>query len=184
MNQRTNWDGFSIFLTKVSWYCFHKYCKLSHFYILLDGSGTIDDEEVYGVVITLFKFTGRDIMDDDLEDIVDDILEKVDANGDGIITQHEFVKFALKSTFLLEVIENHTGWNYKVFNWDIWSFVMTKLWQKEESLNIECDRFVWSKLQMTWISKWSSTIKVLKGLILNLGGVTVYCWLLGSHTMS
>ena len=33
----------------------------------------------------------------------------VDANGDGIITQHEFVKFALKSTFLLEVIENHTG---------------------------------------------------------------------------
>lgn len=85
------------------------YCKLSQFCILLDGSGTIDDEEVYGVVITLFKFTGRDIMDDDLEDIVDDILEKVDANGDGIITQHEFVKFALKSTFLLEVIENHTG---------------------------------------------------------------------------
>ena len=78
----------------------------------LDGGGTIDDEEVYGVVITLFKFMGRDIKDDeleDLEDIVDDILEKVDANGDGIISQHEFVKFACKSPFLLEVLENHTG---------------------------------------------------------------------------
>ena len=54
---------------------------------------------------------GRDIMDDDLEDIVDDILEKVDANGDGIISQQEFVKFACKSPFLSEVLENHTGWN-------------------------------------------------------------------------
>ena len=64
---------------------------------------------MYGVVITLFKFMGRDIMDDDLEDIVDDILEKVDANGDGIISQQEFVKFACKSPFLSEVLENHTG---------------------------------------------------------------------------
>lgn len=53
--------------------------------------------------------TGKAIDDDDLDEIVDDILEKVDANGDGIISQWEFISNALKSPFLADVIENHTG---------------------------------------------------------------------------
>ena len=52
---------------------------------------------------------GKEVSDDDLDDIVDDILEKVDANGDGIISQWEFISNAMKSEFLADVIANHTG---------------------------------------------------------------------------
>ena len=84
-------------------------CQLCIFFSILDGGGNIDDEEVYGVVLTLFKMIGKEVSDDDLDDIVDDILEKVDANGDGIISQWEFISNAMKSEFLADVIANHTG---------------------------------------------------------------------------
>ena len=34
---------------------------------------------------------------------------EVDVNGDGIISQWEFISNAMKSPFLADVIENHTG---------------------------------------------------------------------------
>ena len=74
-----------------------------------DGGGKIDDDEVYGVVITLFKMLDRELNDDDLDDIVDDILEKVDENGDGEISEWEFIHHATKCSFLADLIENHTG---------------------------------------------------------------------------
>ena len=74
-----------------------------------DGGGTIDDDEVYGVVVALFKMLNRETEDEKVDDIVDDILEKVDANGDGVISQQEFVHHAMKSSFLAELIENHTN---------------------------------------------------------------------------
>merc|ERR1712045_57474 len=45
-----------------------------------DGGGQIDDDEMYGVVVTLFKMMNKEVEDEELDDIVDDILEKVDAN--------------------------------------------------------------------------------------------------------
>ena len=47
---------------------------------------------------------------DELDDIVDDILEKVDENGDGEIAEWEFIHHAMKCPFLADLIENHTGW--------------------------------------------------------------------------
>ena len=38
----------------------------------------------------------REMEDEKVDDIVDDILEKVDANGDGVISQQEFVHHAMK----------------------------------------------------------------------------------------
>ena len=73
-----------------------------------DGGGNIDDDEVYGVVHTLFKMIGKEISDDELDEIVDDILEKVDANGDGVISEKEFIENAMKSEFLADVVKNHT----------------------------------------------------------------------------
>ena len=75
----------------------------------LDGGGKITDDEVYGVVITLFKMLDKEPKDDELDDIVDDILEKVDENGDGEIAEWEFVHHAMKCPFLADLIENHTG---------------------------------------------------------------------------
>ena len=51
----------------------------------------------------------REMEDEKIDDIVDDILEKVDANGDGVISQQEFVHHAMESSFLAELIENHTN---------------------------------------------------------------------------
>ena len=51
----------------------------------------------------------RETEDENIDDIVDDILEKVDANGDGVISQQEFVHHAMESSFLAELIENHTN---------------------------------------------------------------------------
>ena len=52
---------------------------------------------------------GKEISDDEMDEIVDDILEKVDENGDGIISLKEFIENAMKSPFLAEVVNNHTG---------------------------------------------------------------------------
>ena len=51
----------------------------------------------------------RETEDEKIDDIVDDILDKVDANGDGVISQQEFVHHAMESSFLAELIENHTN---------------------------------------------------------------------------
>ena len=77
--------------------------------LFIDGGGKITDEEVYGVVINLFKMLDKKPKVDELDDIVDDILEKVDENGDGEIAEWEFVHHAMKCPFLADLIENHTG---------------------------------------------------------------------------
>ena len=51
----------------------------------------------------------RETEDENIDDIVDDILEKVDANGDGVISQQEFVHHAMESSFLEELIKNLTN---------------------------------------------------------------------------
>ena len=59
--------------------------------------------------MALFKMLKRETEDENIDDIVDDILEKVDANGDGVISQQEFVHHAMESSFLAELIKNHTN---------------------------------------------------------------------------
>ena len=61
------------------------------------------------MVVALFKMLNRETEDENIDDIVDDILEKVDANGDGVISQQEFVHHAMESSFLAELIKNHTN---------------------------------------------------------------------------
>ena len=59
--------------------------------------------------MALYKMLNRETEDEKIDDIVDDILDKVDANGDGVISQQEFVHHAMESSFLAELIENHTN---------------------------------------------------------------------------
>ena len=61
------------------------------------------------MVVALFKMLNRESEEENIDDIVDDILDKVDANGDGVISQQEFVHHAMESSFLAELIENHTN---------------------------------------------------------------------------
>ena len=76
-----------------------------------DGGGSIDVDELYGIVEALFKMTGKDIDADDIEDqidsCVDEIIEAVDTDGDEVITKEEFVQNAMKSQFILKMVNSN-----------------------------------------------------------------------------
>ena len=73
-----------------------------------DGGGSIDVDELYGIVEALFKMTGKEIDADGIEDeidcCVDEIIEAVDTDGDEVITKEEFVQNAMKSQFILKMV--------------------------------------------------------------------------------
>ena len=75
-----------------------------------DGGGTIDVDEVYEIVIALFKMAGKDvtgdISDDEIDECVDNIIEAVDADGDGVITKEEFVQNAMNCAFIFNVVHS------------------------------------------------------------------------------
>ena len=72
-----------------------------------DGGGSIDVDELYGIVEALFKMTGKEMDDEEVSEeidtCVDEIIETVDTDGDEVITEDEFVKNAMKSQFILNM---------------------------------------------------------------------------------
>ena len=73
-----------------------------------DGGGTIEYDEITGLVEALFRMSGKDHMEENREEIilcVDEVIESIDVDGDGVITREEFVENALKSDFIKEIIE-------------------------------------------------------------------------------
>ena len=74
-----------------------------------DGGGTIEYDEISTLVEALFRMSGRwDDTEDTKEEVilcVDEVIESIDENGDGVITREEFVENALKSEFIREIIE-------------------------------------------------------------------------------
>ena len=76
-----------------------------------DDGGTIDVDEVYEIVVALFKMAGKGITgilsETEIEVCVDDIIEAVDADGDGVITKEEFVQNAMSSDFIFNIF--HTS---------------------------------------------------------------------------
>ena len=74
-----------------------------------DGGGTIEYDEITKLVEALFRMSGRgDCTEEDREEIilcVDEVIESIDVDGDGIITREEFVANALKSDFIQEIME-------------------------------------------------------------------------------
>jgi Ca2+-binding EF-hand superfamily protein len=71
-----------------------------------DGGGTIDVGEIRDIVEALFKMAGIDEEEDLVVACVTDINKAVDSDGDGEITKEEFVKNALKSRFLKNMLKN------------------------------------------------------------------------------
>ena len=77
-----------------------------------DGGGTIEYEEITKLVEAIFRMSGRgDSTEEDREReqeiilSVDEVMESIDVDGDGVITRQEFVENALKSDFIQEIIE-------------------------------------------------------------------------------
>ena len=74
-----------------------------------DGGGTIEYDEITRLVEALFRMSGKeDHIEENREEIilcVDEVIESIDVDGDGVITREEFVENALKSDFIQEIIE-------------------------------------------------------------------------------
>lgn len=76
-----------------------------------DGGGTIEYDEITKLVEALYRMSGRGDCtetEEDKEEIilcVDEVIESIDVDGDGVITREEFVENALKSDFIQEIIE-------------------------------------------------------------------------------
>ena len=61
-----------------------------------DGGGTISSEEIDVVLQGLFEMSGKDFEDNDLDQVTRDIMDAIDADGDGEVTKAEFVRNAMK----------------------------------------------------------------------------------------
>ena len=74
-----------------------------------DGGGTIEHDEINKLVDAVIRMSGRwEDNEDTKEEVqlcVDEVMESIDENGDGVITREEFVENALKSEFIQEIIE-------------------------------------------------------------------------------
>ena len=65
-----------------------------------DGGGTISAEEIDVVLQGLFEMSGKDFEDNELDLVTRDIMDAIDADGDGEVTKAEFIKNAMKSEFV------------------------------------------------------------------------------------
>merc|ERR1711988_1149344 len=70
-----------------------------------DGEGTIDVDEIRDIVIGLFRLAGIEEDDDLITVCVSDIRDAVDEEGDGDISKDEFVKNAMKSKFIFNMLK-------------------------------------------------------------------------------
>jgi len=70
-----------------------------------DGGGSIDVDEIRDIVIGLFRLAGIEEDDDLVTVCVSDIRDAVDEEGDGDISKDEFVKNAMKSKFIFNMLK-------------------------------------------------------------------------------
>ena len=65
-----------------------------------DGGGSISAEEIDALLQGLFEMSGQDFEENDLENVTRDIMEAIDADGDGEVTKDEFIENAMKCQFI------------------------------------------------------------------------------------
>merc|ERR1739838_472131 len=70
-----------------------------------DGGGSIDVDEIRDIVVGLFRLAGIEEDEDLVTVCVSDIRDAVDEEGDGDISKDEFVKNAMKSKFIFNMLK-------------------------------------------------------------------------------
>ena len=71
-----------------------------------DEGGTVDAEEIYNIVVGLFRLGGIEEDEDLLAACVLDVMEAVDQEGDGEVSKEEFVKNASKCKFIYNMLKS------------------------------------------------------------------------------
>ena len=69
-----------------------------------DGGGSIDVDEIRDIVEGLFRLAGIEEDEDMLASCVTDVRAAIDDDGDGDISKEEFVKNAMGSKFIADVL--------------------------------------------------------------------------------
>jgi len=70
-----------------------------------DGGGSIDVDEIKEIVLGCFRMAGIEEDDEMLPCCVEDVRSSIDVDGDGDISQEEFVKNALKNKFISKLLK-------------------------------------------------------------------------------
>ena len=69
-----------------------------------DGGGTISPEEIQSMLHGLFEMSGQEFEEEDLAVASKDIMDVIDVDGDGEVTRNEFIKNAMKSEFISNML--------------------------------------------------------------------------------
>ena len=69
-----------------------------------DGGGTISPAEIHAMLQGLFEMSGQEFDDEDLMVASKDIMDAIDADGDGEVTRKEFIDNAMKSEFIASML--------------------------------------------------------------------------------
>ena len=74
-----------------------------------DGGGSIDGDEIRGIVVGLFKMSDKIENEEEIIACIKEIQEAIDADGDGNISKEEFVENAMKSSFIYKMVTEKIG---------------------------------------------------------------------------
>ena len=69
-----------------------------------DGGGTISPQEIHAMLQGLFEMSGQEFDEEDLEVASKDVMDAIDADGDGEVTRKEFINNAMKSEFIASML--------------------------------------------------------------------------------
>ena len=65
-----------------------------------DGGGSISSEKIDVLLQGLFEMSGQEFEENDLVNVTKDIMEAIDADGDGEVTKDEFIENAMQCQFI------------------------------------------------------------------------------------
>lgn len=74
-----------------------------------DGGGSIDVEEIRDIVVGLFRLAGLEEDEDLLYACTMDVRASIDGDGDGDISKEEFVKNAMESKFINDILNKSSN---------------------------------------------------------------------------
>ena len=70
-----------------------------------DGGGSIDVDEIREIVIWMFRFSGIEQDPDLVASCVIDVRATIDVDKDGDISKEEFIKNAMNSNFIADILK-------------------------------------------------------------------------------
>ena len=70
----------------------------------LNGSGTIETDELSDMFRTLFEMSGMRVTDVQIEMLTTDVMQQLDVDGNGLIDKNEFIEGSMGTPFLMQLL--------------------------------------------------------------------------------